>query len=119
MLCYKQSSNLFWTRIEIPQDKSSPGSYSHLFLVPKPNNQWRSVINPGLPNNYVKIPKLKMDTPQKVWAFIRIGRWVFSLDLKDAFFRIPINLASKKFLRMELLGTVQFRALPFGISMAL
>ena len=44
---------------------------------------------------------------------------MFSLDLKDAYFQIPIYPASRKYLRLEFWDTVfQFRALPFGTSTA-
>ena len=42
-----------------------------------------------------------------------------SLDLKDAYFQIPIHLSSRKLLRFTSEGTVyQFRALCFGLSTA-
>ena len=51
--------------IEIPEDPSSLGFYSRLFLVPKPNQHWRVVINLSLLNEYIKILKFRMDTPQR------------------------------------------------------
>ena len=45
---------------------------------------------------------------------------MFSLDLKDAYFQIPIHPAPREYLRLEFRDTVfQFRALPFSISTAL
>ena len=76
--------------IEIPEDRSSPDFYSRLFSVPKPNSQWRPVTDLSLLNNYIKILKFKMDTPQKVRASMKQGRWVFRLYLKDAYFQILI-----------------------------
>jgi len=47
------------------------------------------------------------------------GHWAASLDLKDAYFHIPIRRAAQKYLRFAYQGTVyQFLALPFGISTA-
>ena len=44
---------------------------------------------------------------------------MFSLDLKDAYFQIPIHPSSRKYLRLEFRNTVfKFRALPLGISTA-
>ena len=63
-----------------PLNRSYPGFYYRLFLVPKPNQQWRFVFDPSLLNNYIRIPKFKMDTPQKIRSSLRKGRWVFSLD---------------------------------------
>ena len=103
--------------IEIPEDKSSPGFYSRLFLVPKPNQQWRPVIDLSLFNNYIRIPRFKMDTPKNIRASLRKGRWVFSLDLKDAYFQIPIHPTSRNYQWLEFRNTVfQFKALPFRIG---
>ena len=53
-----------------------------------------------------------MDTSQKVLSSLKKGWWIFSLDLKDAYFQIPIHLSSRKFLRIEFLGTIfPFKAL--------
>ena len=42
-----------------------------------------------------------------------------SIDLKDAYFQIPIHPESRKYLRFVFAGTVyQFRALCFGLSTA-
>ena len=105
--------------IEVVQKPSTPGFYSRLFLVPKPNGEWRPVIDLSSLNDFLLIPKFRMDTPQEIQRSLQQGSWVFSLDLKDAHFQIPIHEASRRFLRMEFKGTVfQFKALPFGISTA-
>ena len=57
--------------IEVPEDKSSPGFYSRLFLVPKLNNTWRPEIHLSLLNDFVQIPKFRMDTPQKVMSSLK------------------------------------------------
>ena len=98
-------------------DKNSPGFYARLFLVKKADGTWRPIIDLSALNKFVKIPKFKMDTPALIRQNLKVGSWVFSLDLKDAYFQVPIHKASRKFMRIELLGrTYQFRALPFGLS---
>ena len=97
----------------------SPGFYSRLFLVPKPNGTWRPVIDLSLLNDFIYIPTFKMDTPQLIRQSLHPQSWVYSLDLTDAYFHIPIHPRSRKFLRLEFKGRIfQFRALPFGISTA-
>ena len=39
--------------VEIQEDRSSPGFYSRLFLVPKHNHQLSPVIDLSLLNNYI------------------------------------------------------------------
>ena len=47
------------------------------------------------------------------------GEWVTSIDFKDAYFHIPIQEQSRKYLRFHVQGqTYQFKALPFGLSTA-
>ena len=78
------------------------------------------MIDLSLLKNFIKIPKFKMDTQQKIVSSLKKGRWVYSLDLKVAYLQIPIHPGSRKYLRIEFQGTVfQFTSLPFGISMAL
>ena len=105
--------------IETVLNKESPAFYSRLFLVPKPSGDWRPVIDLSTLNRYLKIPKFKMDTTKVILSSLRQGNWVFSVDLKDAYFQVPMHPSDKKYLRMEFLGQFyQFRALPFGISTA-
>jgi len=105
--------------IEVVQDRLSPGFYSRLFLVPKPNDKWRPVIDLSSLNKMLNIPKFKMDTPKVIRSSLEKGQWVFSLDLKDAYLQVPIHQASRKYLRFEFQGNIfQFRVLPFGISTA-
>ena len=48
---------------------------------------------------------------------LQIGKWVTSIDFKDAYFHIPIQNQSRKYLRFHIQGqSYQFKALPFGLS---
>jgi len=50
---------------------------------------------------------------------ISIGTYLASIDLKDAYFHVPINEDSKKLLRFEWDGILyEFNCLPFGLSTA-
>ena len=62
-------------------------------------------------------PQVQDGHPTKDLIVLKERRW--AMDLKDAYFQIPIHLASGKYLRLEFPDTVfQFRALPFEISTA-
>ncbi|KAK7103605.1 hypothetical protein V1264_018473 [Littorina saxatilis] len=60
-----------------------------------------------------------METPASVREALRPGDWVTSFDLTDAYFHILIHPSDRKWLRF-LWGEriFQFRALPFGLSLA-
>ena len=105
--------------IEPVRNKHSLSFYSRLFLVPKPGNRWRPVIDLSALNKFLDIPKFKMETPESIRASIRKGEWVTSLDLTDAYLHVPIHLLSRKFLRFHHRGqTYQFLSLPFGLATA-
>ena len=60
-----------------------------------------------------------METLDTVHLALRKNDWVTSLDLKDAYFHVPIHPRSRRYLRFHFLGkTYQFRALCFGLATA-
>ena len=70
-------------------------------------------------NDFVQLTPFKMETVASVLLSVREGDFLASLDLKDAYFQIPIHGSSRKLLRFMSEGTVyQFRALCFGLSTA-
>ena len=86
----------------------SLGFFNRPFLVPKPHSRWRPILDLSKPN---------------LWETIRTslqqGEWVTSIDFKDAYFHIPIQEQSRKYLRFDIQGQAyQFKALPFGLSTA-
>ena len=104
--------------LEIARDPG-PGFYSRLFLVEKATGGWRPVIDLSLLNDFVQLTPFKMETVASVLLSVREGDFLASLDLKDAYFQIPIHGSSRKLLRFMSEGTVyQFKALCFGLSTA-
>ena len=90
-----------------------------LFLLPKPNNKWRPILGLSKLNLFLKAEKFKMETPETIRTSLQQGEWVTSTDFKDAYFHIPIQEQSRKYLRFHVQGqTYQFKALPFGLSTA-
>ena len=70
-------------------------------------------------NLFLKVEKFKMETPETIRTSLQKGEWVTSVDFKDAYFHIPIQEQSRKYLRFYVQGrTYQFKALPFGLSTA-
>ena len=103
--------------IELVHMKVSLGFFNRLFLVPKPDNKWRPILD--LSNFFLKTEKFKMETPETIRTSLKKGEWVTSIDFKDAYFHIPIHERSRKYLRFYIQGqTYQFKALPFGLSTA-
>ena len=104
--------------LEIARDLG-PSFYSRLFLVEKATGGWRPVIDLSHLNDFVQLTPFKMETVASVLLSVREGDFLASLDLKDAYFQIPIHGSSRKLLRFMSEGTVyQFKALCFGLSTA-
>ena len=58
-----------------------------------------------------------METASSVLLSVRKGDFLASIDLKDAYFQMPIHVSSRKWLRFVSNGTVhQFKVLCFGLS---
>ena len=62
-------------------------------------------------------------TPRVVTNALHKGDWAVGIDLKDAYFHVPIHVRSRRLLRFALtmddeLRIFQFRALPFGLTSA-
>ena len=97
----------------------TPGFYSRLFVVMKASGDWRPVIDLSILNKFVEQTPFKMETVQSVLSSIRKDDWMISLDLKDAYFQVPIHPDSRKYLRFCVQGEpFQFKALCFGLSTA-
>ena len=105
--------------VELVQNQKSLGFFNRLFLVPKPNNRWRPILDLSKLNLFLKVEKFKMETPETIRSSLQQGEWVTSIDFQDAYFHIPIQERSRKYLRFHVQGlTYQFKALPFGLSTA-
>ena len=105
--------------VEQVMNKTSLSFFNRLFLVPKPNNTWRLILDLSHLNPFLKTEKFKMETPETIRTSLQGGEWVTSIDFKDAYFHMPIQEQSRKYLRFHVQGqTYQFKALPFGLSTA-
>ena len=105
--------------IERVENVKSLGFYSRLFLVPKPHQRWRPVIDLSRLNTFLHVEKFKMETPESIRTSLVPGEWVSSIDLLDAYLHIPIHPNSRKYLRFCYKAQVfQFTSLPFGLATA-
>ena len=113
----------------------SLGFYSRLFVVPKPHQSWRPVIDLSRLNTFLNVEKFKMETPESIRTSLIPGEWVLSIDLSDAYLLRPVAKSeifpciwmdgdvkvgnSRKYLRFCHRSQVfQFTSLPFGLATA-
>ena len=94
----------------------SSGLYSNMFMVPKKGVGQRPIINLKYLNKFVKSEHFKMEGLHTVKALLQKNDWMTKIDLKDAFFMVPIAPQFHKFLLFSVgMQTYQFRCLPFGL----
>ena len=70
--------------IELVHKQVSLGFFNRLFLVPKPNNKWRPILDLSNLNLFLKTEKFKMETLETIRTSLQKGEWVTSIDFKDA-----------------------------------
>lgn len=92
---------------------------STIFLVPKPNGSNRFILNLKNLNKSLKPEHFKLEDIRTVLKLLTPGCFMGTIDLKNAYFLIPITKADKKYLRFEFQGTLyEFNCLPFGLNTA-
>ena len=97
----------------------SLGFYSHLFLVNKPHQRLRPVIDLSRLNTFLLVERFKMETQESIRPSLIPGECVSSIDLSDTCLDIPIHQNSRKYLRFCHDSPVfQFTSLPFGLATA-
>ena len=104
--------------IETVEDPD-PGFYSHLFVVTKKSGGLRPVIDLKALNQHLSVPHFKMETAQSIRGQIQLGESAISLDMKDAYFHVPVHEKYRKYMRFAIGDQVyQFKAMCFGLAPA-
>ena len=102
---------------KVPQTK---GQYvSKIFLRPKADGSHRLILNLKKFNESVLYKHFKMDSIQTIIKLVERNCYMAALDLKDAYYSIPVKGCDQKYLQFEWKGTrYQFTCLPNGLSSA-
>ena len=83
--------------IEEVMDITSPGYYSPLFLVPKPDGSFRPFIDLKKLNQFLVVPSFKMETLFSIIAALQPQEWIKKIDLKDAYHHIMVHVNIRKY----------------------
>ena len=97
-----------------------PGEYiSNVFLREKKDGHFRMILNLKKLNKAVEYKHFKMDTLKTAITLMKRNCWFGSIDLKDAYFSVPIAFEYRKYLRFEFDGRLyQFTCFPNGLCEA-
>lgn len=103
--------------VEVVQTKTNCQFVSHLFVRPKKDGGMRPIFNLKTLNQFVVYNHFKMEGFQVVKNLIQRRDWLCKVDLKDAYFCIPICKNHRKYLRFQYKGQMlQYKGLPFGLA---
>ena len=92
---------------------------SNLFLVLKRDGKSRPVINLKDLNTFLQYDHFKMEGIHLLRDLLQPHDWLGKIDLKDAYFVIPIWKNHRKYLRLLWKNTLlEFACLPFGLAVA-
>ena len=102
--------------IEPCLSNSDSGEYfSNLFIAPKKDGTYRTILNLKPLNVECDSPHFKMESLKQALHLVRRGSYMASIDIKDAFYSVPIQKDHKKYLRFMWKGQqFQFRVMPNG-----
>ena len=91
----------------------------HLFLRPKKDGTFRPVLNLKKLNEFVRYEHFKMEGMSMVADLLVKDDWMIKIDLKDAYYCVPIAETHRKFFRFRWKGELyEYQVLPFGLASA-
>ena len=100
--------------------KYSPGQIvSGIFSLPKKDGSLRLILNLKRFNEFVTHHHFKMDSRQAIITLVTPNCFMASIDMKDAYYSIPVKNEDRKYLRFKWEDQFyEFTRLPNGLSCA-
>ncbi len=108
-----------------PKEIQVPGHYARVFAIPKANKkEHRFLIDLRKLNEHIHTPHVKFERLKDLTAMIHKNDYLTSIDLKDAYYHVPLHPSYQKYLRFAIqlpqgeVEVFQFLAMPMGLSIA-
>ena len=106
-------------RAIIPVDPTTGQFISNIFTRPKKSGGLSTIINLKRLNKHLEKVHFKMEHIMTILPLIKRGIFMTSLDLKDAYFLLPIAKQYKKYLHFIWKDQLyEYQCLCFGLSLA-
>ena len=91
------------------------------FLISKPEERgavkWRFISDCREINQHFQVQPFKLDHTQQILPAVQKGHWASKIDLKDAYFHLPVDPSLKPYLRHRVGDqTWEYQAGPFGLN---
>ncbi|XP_073419949.1 uncharacterized protein [Dendrobates tinctorius] len=109
--------------VPVPPTERGRGHYSSLFSVAKASGEARTIINLKPLNAWVRYKRFQMESIRSAVFLIDRDAVMCTLDLKKAYYQVPIHPSSQRLLRFAVslparTCHLQFQCLPFGLASA-
>lgn len=92
---------------------------SSIFTVPKSDGTHRLILNLKAFNKFVETSHFKLEDVRTVCKLLTKGDFMTTIDMKNAYFLVPVLVDHRHFLRFSFYGKLyQFNCLPFGLASA-
>lgn len=93
--------------------------WSNIFSRPKKDGGRRMILDLSKLNEHLSYHHFKMDTFEVAKKLVSHNCYMASIDLRDAYYSVPIAKEYRKYLKFFWNGTLyQYKALPNGLSPA-
>lgn len=103
----------------IPVGQETGEFISTIFLRPTKDGTYRTILNLKEFNEFVADHHFKMDTLEAAISMMNPGCFMASVDLKDAYYTVPIHLLHQKYLKFWFDGIFyHYTCLPNGLANA-
>ncbi|XP_046746413.1 uncharacterized protein LOC124411363 [Diprion similis] len=102
-----------------PCNDSRDQFISSIFLVPKPDGTNRFILNLKELNELISAEHFKLEDRKAVINLMSEDCFMATVDLKDAYYVVPVAESDRKFLRFRHNNQLfEFTCLPFGLTTA-
>ena len=89
--------------------------FSNLFTTPKKDGTYRTILNLKHLNQECETSHFKMELLRQAVHMVQPNCYLASIDIKDAFYSVPVHSAHKKYLKFMWVGKAyHYNAMPNG-----